>query len=207
MVSAFALLGILALWLGGTSLAAACSIDGVPSLTMDGKLVTINFGQATKDNFAYWAAFSLGSAPAGRRLGMAEDLPKVRQALSAGAMSTPFSWSFGDGDDARGAAVRHTYAQPGWYKVDVSYYLPAKRQWVIFDSAQVQIVSTAGSSAAAGASRVIWLSGASLAVVAIASGALRYARRVWRCKHIAATTNRERRVTIGGTQTGRKKPR
>jgi PKD domain len=197
LVSVFGLLGLLALWFGGTSLAAACSIDGVPSLTMDGKLVTTNFGQATKDNFAYWAAFSLGSAPAGRRLAMAEDLPKVRQALSTGALSTPFSWSFGDGGAARGAAVRHRYARPGWYKVDVSYYVPAKRQWVVFDSAQVQIVSTAGTR------RMIWFSGALLAVVAIAPGALLYARR----KHIAATTNRERRVMKGGTQAGRKKSR
>jgi hypothetical protein len=195
------ILCMIALWLGGALPTAACSIDGIPSLAMNGKLVTINYGQATKDNFAYWAAFSLGSAPAGMQVRLAEDLPKVRQALSAEAMRTPFSWSFGDGDAARGASVLHTYSQPGWYKVDVRYYLPEKRQWLIFDSAQVRIAPPASAGAVTGHGAMIWLSGTSLAVIAIAAGMMVQARRR---KRVPAPAGRAAR---GATRTGHRKRR
>lgn len=134
--------------------ALACGIDGIPSMAMNGRLVTINHGPATKENLSYWAAFLLGTAKTGTTLRFAENEGELHRSLSAPAFATPFQWSFGDGATARGMAVTHRYSQSGWYKVNVSYYYTPQARWVTFDSAQLQIP---GSSQDGGiAAPLIW---------------------------------------------------
>ncbi|MDB5073983.1 MAG: hypothetical protein JWO42_162 [Chloroflexi bacterium] len=137
---------LLTVWLGAAAAVQACSIDGIPSLSLDGRLVTFNYGQATKDNLAYWAAFSLGTTTVNKQVHLQEDIAKIRKALSAKALKTPFHWTFGDGASASGPAVQHRYRQAGWYKVDVEYYYPPQRKWIIFDSAQLHVLSAQGAA-------------------------------------------------------------
>ena len=129
-----------AVWLSAAGALQACSIDGVPSLSLDGRLVTFNYGQATKSNLAYWAAFSLGTTSANKQIRLQEDITKIGKALSPKALKTPFQWTFGDGGSASGFSVRHRYQRPGWYKVNVEYYYTPQRKWVVFDSAQLHVV-------------------------------------------------------------------
>lgn len=127
---------------GGSGAVRACGIDGVPSMSLNGRLVRANHAQATKDTIAYWAPFLLGTAPAHADLRLSENEKELHRSLTAQAFATPFRWTFGDGTSARGLAVHHRYSQPGWYRVDVSYYYTPRRQWIAFDSAQLQIPAT-----------------------------------------------------------------
>jgi hypothetical protein len=161
------LLLLITAWLGVTAAARACSIDGIPSLSLDGRLVTFNYGQATKENISYWAAFSLGTATANKEVYLREDLAKIRKALSPKAFITPFRWTFGDGASASGQAVQHRYRRPGWYKVNVDYYYPPQRKWIVFDSAQLHVLGVPGAAHnAASAGLAPQLAGGSLAAVA-----------------------------------------
>lgn len=120
-----------------------CGIDGIPSMAMNGRLVTINHAQATKESIGYYAPFLLGTATAGADLHFGEDAAKLHKALLAQAFATPFTWSFGDGATARGLSVQHRYRRPGMYKVDVSYYYTPQARWVVFDSAELAIPGAA----------------------------------------------------------------
>lgn len=138
----------------------ACGIDGVPSMTMNGRLVAINYAQATKANFAHWASFSLGTARPGATLRFSENARELHKSLTARAFATPFQWSFGDGSTARGLTVAHRFAKPGWYKVNVNYYYTPRKSWIPFDSAQLQIpgvVAAARESSPGGTP--VWMEG------------------------------------------------
>ncbi len=125
---------------------AACGIDGIPSMSLNGRLVTINADQATKQNLAYWAPFVLGSAKPAAALRFAEDESELHKSLSTEAFAMPFQWTFGDGAAAKGPDVAHQYSQPGWYKVNVSYYYTPEKRWVVFDSAEL-LVGAMGAKA------------------------------------------------------------
>ncbi|HXT35794.1 MAG TPA: PKD domain-containing protein [Chloroflexota bacterium] len=152
----------------------ACGIDGIPSMTMNGRLVTINYAQATKANFAHWASFSLGTAKSGTDLRFSENTRELHKSLTARAFATPFQWTFGDGSTARGLTVAHRYAKPGWYKVNVNYYYTPRKSWIPFDSAQLQIPGVAaparegsliGAPAWVGGTVILGLAALSLAAV------------------------------------------
>jgi hypothetical protein len=132
--------------LGNAEAAVACGIDGIPSMSLNGRLVTINTDQATKQNLAYWAPFVTASAERAATLRFAEDARELHKSLTPQAFATPFQWSFGDGSTARGIAAVHHYGRPGWYKVNVSYYYTPEKRWVVFDSAQLHIPGAAGSA-------------------------------------------------------------
>ncbi|MGH2343583.1 MAG: PKD domain-containing protein [Chloroflexota bacterium] len=133
--------------LGNGESVVACGIDGIPSMSLDGRLVTINHDPATKQNLPYWAPFVLASTKQAGTLRFAEDASELHKSLTAQAFATPFQWNFGDGSKAAGIAAAHHYSRPGWYKVDVSYYYTPQKRWVVFDSAQLHIPgeSTGGS--------------------------------------------------------------
>jgi hypothetical protein len=134
------LLGCLvAFALSGAAHVTACGIDGIPSMSLNGRLVTINPDQATKQNLAYWAPFVLTSAKPTTALRFAEDESELHKSLSTQAFAVPFQWTFGDGASAKGLGVTHEYTQPGWYKVNVSYYYTPEKRWVVFDSAQLLV--------------------------------------------------------------------
>ena len=155
----------------------ACGIDGVPSMTMNGRLVAINYAQATKANFAHWASFSLGTARPGVDLRFSENARELHKSLTARAFATPFQWTFGDGSTARGLTVAHRYAKPGWYKVNVNYYYTPRKSWIPFDSAQLQIpgvVTAAREDSPIGTPA--WLEGGTV----LGLGALTLAAVAWR---------------------------
>ncbi|HWE60495.1 MAG TPA: hypothetical protein VHB98_02175 [Chloroflexota bacterium] len=122
------------------SLAQACSLDGIASISMNGNLASLTAGAPTAANRAHWASFTLLAAAPNTNLRLSEDLNKVHQALADPALKTPFRWSFDDGVTTRGFSVVHRFAQIGWHRVTVSYYWPDQKRWIEFDSAQVQIV-------------------------------------------------------------------
>ncbi|HWE63987.1 MAG TPA: PKD domain-containing protein [Chloroflexota bacterium] len=132
---------LLALSLALAAPARACSLDGVPSISVNGHLAGITGGTATQATLAYWAPFTLPAAAPGDTLRLREDLSNVRRSLPAQALAAPFRWRFGDGTGAQGDAVVHRYTRRGWYQITVSYLQPALHRWIVFDRAQLQIVA------------------------------------------------------------------
>jgi len=138
-------------WLVAPLPAAACSLDGIASLSLDGILAARTTDTPTAATLANWAPFTFGLAYApSMALRFDEDRSKVARTLPAAALVTPFRWNFGDAGDTagrvgkgksttRGFAVTHRYARPGWYKIAVQGYWPS-RGWVLFDNARVHIL-------------------------------------------------------------------
>lgn len=120
--------------------AQACSLDGIASISMNGTTASLTEGTPSPQEATYWAPFTLLAAAPGNRLRLQEDLGKVRWSLSANLLRTPFRWLFDDGAVARGYAVTHRFARLGWHRLTVEYYYPDRRQWLAFDSAQIDIV-------------------------------------------------------------------
>ena len=122
--------------------ASACSIDGVPSLTVNGYQVVINkVVPKLGADLRLWAPFVL---PFPLHTHRAEDLAEITQrvALQPIAFKTPWRWNFGDGTrSARGMKVTHVFARPGTYKVTVEAYFPAHHFWYTFDAVQVHVLN------------------------------------------------------------------
>jgi hypothetical protein len=123
--------------------ARACSLDGVASISVNGNLASLTSGSPTTANLAHWAPFTLIAVAPGTSLTFAENLSNVARSLPASAMQRPFRWTFDTGAMLYGqTAVHFRYAQLGWHRITVSYFWPARRQWVAFDSAQIQVLPT-----------------------------------------------------------------
>ncbi len=121
----------------------ACSIDGKPTLTVNGVAVSINTAQPTSpQTLRVWAPFVLSSV---LRTGRGEALAETVKALplTPEAYKVPWRWDFGDGTlPARGTAVRHVFHHPGVYKITVSAYYPSHKIWYAFDAVQLRVVGT-----------------------------------------------------------------
>jgi hypothetical protein len=132
----------LVLFFAGVSSAVACTLDGIASLSVNGTTAGLTSGQPTRANAGHWAPFTLLAQGSGSTLQFSEDLQKVAQSLPPAMLALPFRWDFGDGVTAYGHAVRHTYAHAGWYRITVRYDWQARHHWVVFDSAEQQIVAS-----------------------------------------------------------------
>ena len=124
------------------STAQACSVDGVPSLAVNGRLVAVNTARASSAAVDTWTPFVVrGAYPANHSLLLKEDRVRVSQALPALAFKFPWRWHFGDGASARGVAVPHAYRRPGTYIITVDAYLVAgtHKLWFTFDKATLHI--------------------------------------------------------------------
>jgi hypothetical protein len=124
------------------SSAAACTLDGIASISVNGATAGLTSGQPTRATAGYWAPFILLAQGSGGSLRFSENLRQVAQSLPPAMLATPFRWDFGDGATAAGYTVQHTYARPGWYRITVRYEWPAHHQWIVFDSAEQQIVAS-----------------------------------------------------------------
>lgn len=133
-----ALLIMLLLW--GVPSAQACSLDGIASLSLNGTLGTLTAGTPTGADAHYWAPFTLLAVARGDAVQLREDVNKVRNSLTPTLLKTPFRWSFDDGSTVYGWTVGHTFTQLGWHKFTVSYFWPARKEWLEFDSAQLRVV-------------------------------------------------------------------
>jgi hypothetical protein len=132
----------LALFFAGIPSAMACTLDGIASLSVNGVTAGLTSGQPTRANAGYWAPFTLLAQGSGSTPRFSEDLQKVAQSLPPAMLALPFRWDFGDGVTAYGHTVQHTYVHAGWYKITVRYDWQARHQWVVFDSAEQQIVAS-----------------------------------------------------------------
>jgi hypothetical protein len=123
------------------SLANACALDGIASISLNGTLAVLTTDAPQPDSLNTWARFTFGLAYAPHDvLHLAEDMGKLRRSLPEAALHVPFIWSFGDGQSVRGMQATHRYDHPGWYKIAVQSYWPSGRGWVLFDSVRVHIV-------------------------------------------------------------------
>lgn len=137
--AACALLGGMLL---GAGVAQACSVDGVPSLSVDGRLVAVNPSGASMTSTDFWTPFvAAGRYHTNLLLVLKEDRARVAAALPPVAFKFPWRWHFGDGTTARGTAVRHLYRRPGPYVVSVEAYfvVGTQKQWFTFDKATLRI--------------------------------------------------------------------
>ncbi len=123
--------------------ASACSLDGVPTISVNGYQAIINRTAPTTKEvnvLKLWAPFVL-SFPlhTGRNETMAENAQAIP--LTPEAFKTPWRWNFGDGTAiARGSSVHHTYNRPGTYKITVDAYFPSHKFWYTFDALQVRVL-------------------------------------------------------------------
>ncbi len=129
---------VLALALGGP--VAACSLDGVPSLSVNNTLVRSMTAKPSRADIAIWAPFTVPAAiPAGRPVRFSERLSELKRSLPPLAFAYPWRWQFGDGATATGNTVTHTYRRPGLYRVTVWADYRAEQFWYEFDAAMIHI--------------------------------------------------------------------
>ena len=122
------------------STARSCTLDGVPSLTVNGYDSVINKTPPIGKDLHLWAPFIL-SFPlhTGRTEALAEVVQRIP--LRQEAYKIPWRWDFGDGTPiGRGQAVHHAYRKPGVYKILVSCYYPSHNFWSVFDALQVRVL-------------------------------------------------------------------
>ncbi len=126
----------------GAGVARACGMDGIPSLSVDGRVVAVNSALTSNARFDTWTPFvTRGAYPAGRPVVLTENKANVAQSLPSEAFKYPWKWTFGDGATARGMSARHVYRRPGAYILSVEAYLiaGAQRQWYTFDKVTIHI--------------------------------------------------------------------
>jgi len=126
----------------GAGVARACGMDGIPSLSVNGRVVAVNSALTSNARFDTWTPFvTRGAYPAGRPVLLAENKANVAQSLPPEAFKYPWNWTFGDGATARGLSARHVYRRPGAYILSVEAYLiaGAQRQWYTFDKVTIHV--------------------------------------------------------------------
>jgi len=91
-------------------------MDGIPSLSVDGRVVAVNSALTSNARFDTWTPFvTRGAYPVGRPVLLTENKANVEQSLPPEAFKYPWKWTFGDGATARGMSARHAYRRPGAY--------------------------------------------------------------------------------------------
>ena len=134
--------------LGGGSLARACTIDQKPSASANGALARVNLQQPTTTaQLAVWAPFifTRGYMPQ-QTVTLTENRAQIARVLEARAMRRPWRWTITDGSShaayntvVYGWTVRHAFAHPGQWQVNVDAYDPASKKWYPFDQVAVVI--------------------------------------------------------------------
>jgi len=122
--------------------AAACVLDSVPSMSLNGVLAVTN-KRAPANNAALkiWAPFVFTrKAVTGEVMNFAESKREVAKSLTRQAMQRAPRWWFGDSTrPAFGWHVRHIYRRPGTYRVTVQAYDRGTKRWYPFDDAVVTV--------------------------------------------------------------------
>jgi hypothetical protein len=117
----------------------ACTIDGRPSLLVEGQRVLLNTEPPTSRNWAYWALF-VTARPLTKNttVSLGEDRRFVT--LPAEAFHQPWRWRFGDGSSpAFGSTAGHRYTHAGYYRLQVDAYVPSLHRWLTFDALELQV--------------------------------------------------------------------
>ncbi len=133
---------------GAGSIARACTIDQRPSASADGALAHVNQQQpTTAAQLAVWAPFVFPHSYAPRRtVTLTEDRRQIASALVPSALRRPWRWSLTDGTSRAayntvvyGWTIRHAFAHPGQWRVEVDAYDPGTRRWYPFDQVAVMV--------------------------------------------------------------------
>lgn len=129
----------LALCLLAPSVARACTLDNVASISANGERAILATSQPQSGHL--WAPFNFAQAyGVGARVTLDEARSDLERSLPAPMLATPFRWVLGDGSTIRGMSAAHRYTRRGNYLVRVYAYAASRAQWVLFDSALIRIV-------------------------------------------------------------------
>ena len=122
------------------SLAAACAKDGVPSVSLDGRLAVVN-RSATRVVLTTWSPFVFARpARRGHVVTLAENNREVARALPRDVFTHPWRWDFGDHTrPAYGTRVHHIYRKPGTYRITVLAYYSVYGAWQPFDDVTIRV--------------------------------------------------------------------
>jgi hypothetical protein len=138
LVGVLALLA--ALGVGQVGLVRACSLDNVPSISINGKLARLNTARPVRGHLAHWAPFVFSTAfKAGASVKLTENLTDLHRSLLPEDFGKPWRWDFGDGTSGSGLMIQHVYKKPGTYRVIVSAYDSTNKFWFQFDMALIPI--------------------------------------------------------------------
>ncbi len=129
------------LLLSNATTGQACSLDNKPSMLADGRLAQLNLRQPTTSaQLATWAPFVFTQGyRVHQTIALSEDRRQLARVLTAAAMRLTPRWQFGDGLTAAGWSVRHAYARPGHWRVEVDVYYPAAHHWYSIDQVSVAV--------------------------------------------------------------------
>ena len=129
---------ILVLSLG--SAVAACSLDGVPSMSANNVLVRPMAAKPSRADLAHWAPFAVPSVfQKGRPIRFGEYVSELKRSLPPLAFAYAWRWEFGDGGTATGVSVIHAYRRSGLYRVTVWADYRTEHFWYEFDAAVIRI--------------------------------------------------------------------
>ncbi|HVA92749.1 MAG TPA: PKD domain-containing protein [Chloroflexota bacterium] len=123
----------------GPSVAQACTLDNVASVSANGERAILSASQPSPGK--QWAPFRFAQAYAtGTPITLQEARSDLTRSLPAALLTTPFRWRLGDGRTVRGMSVTHQWARSGNYLIQVYAYAASRAQWLLFDSVLVQVV-------------------------------------------------------------------
>ena len=126
----------------GIGPAAACALNDVPSMSVNGVLVVKNPTIPTSS--AQLAGYTLFVVPHPVAVlsvvTFTENTREVAQSLNAWDMRRPWRWVFDDGTTANGWTVKHRYRIARTMRVSVECYDPGTNQWYAFDQVQIRVM-------------------------------------------------------------------
>lgn len=123
------------------ALASACARDGVPSVSLNGRLAVLNHSASRHLVLATWSPFIFARSAQRRQVvTLAENNHEVARALPHEAFGRPWRWDFGDrSHPVYGTRVRHTYQKAGTYRITVLAYFPVYTAWQPFDEVTIHV--------------------------------------------------------------------
>jgi len=120
------------------TLARACTLDNVASVSANGERATLSTNQPSPGK--PWAPFRFAQVYAtGAPVTLGEARSDLLRSLPAAMLTVPFRWQLGDGHTVRGMSVTHRWTQTGSYLIQVYAYAASRAKWLLFDSVMVQV--------------------------------------------------------------------
>ena len=127
----------------GTASARACTIDGLPTISANGRMAVKNPHMPQNASLLTWSPFIVAQHFHRHQVvRLAENRALLKAVLAPEGLRGRWRWSFGDGTTQSGSgAVAHRYARTGNYRVVVAAYFAAYKAWVPFDTVLLTVAS------------------------------------------------------------------